>query len=72
MNATKITHGTKGKNNFVYVAPAKSDLHVWHNQIVAALKATGNMPEEFEDLFTVECLKGHNEDGTDRFIIRFA
>ena len=69
---TKTTEGTKGVGNFLYVAPSRSDLHVWDRQISAALRATGDMPEELEGLFDVERLVGHNEDGTDRFIIRFA
>lgn len=54
------------------VNSTKCDIRDFETEIIASLKATGTLPEELADLFTVEILKGCNPDGSDRFILRAA
>ena len=57
--------------NIHYVNNTGSDIRMVE-PFLAEAYATGLLPEEIADLFTIEILKGYNADGTDRMIINAA
>lgn len=61
----------KGVGSFKFVNSSNSDIRMIQ-PIFDEAYATGELPEEYADLFTIEILKGYNEDGTDRMIIDHA
>lgn len=62
---------TKGIGSFKFVNNSNSDIRVIQPVFDEAY-VTGALPDDYADLFTVEILKGYNEDGTDRLIIDHA
>lgn len=61
----------KGIGNFKFVNNSNSDIRVIESVFLAAY-LTGVLDEDYADLFTIEILKGYNEDGSDRMIIDHA
>jgi murein tripeptide amidase MpaA len=59
-----------GTQNFLYGNNTSSDLSVFSAEISHALKTTGKMPEELEDLFEVVLVPDGNPDGTPRYMIK--
>lgn len=58
--------------NYIYVnSTGVSFSESWHVAIVASLKASGSLPEEFDDVFVarVACI---NPDGSTRYVIEAA
>lgn len=56
------------QTSFLYVNNTAANLTPWHSEIAASLRATGELPEELQDLFTVRRVDG-NPDGSPRFVI---
>ncbi len=63
-------HTETAAKNFLYVNNTGCDICVYHTEIAASLKATGSLPEELADIFTVSVLS--NPDGSPRYIINAA
>ena len=59
------------ETNFLYVNSTGVDIGVWHKEIAESLKATGSLPEEIADLFTVR-VGCTNADGSPRYVIEAA
>lgn len=57
--------------NIHYVNNTGSDIRMVEPFLSEAY-ATGVLPEEIADLFSIEILKGYNADGTDRMVINAA
>ena len=57
------------ESNFLYGNNTPADLGPYHAEIVASLKATGRMPEEFSDLFVAVRSPVDNPDGSPRYMI---
>lgn len=70
---TGSQHALEGKtmNSVHYVNNTGTDIRMLEPIFAEAYK-TGVLDEDYEDLFTIEILKGFNADGTDRMVINAA
>ncbi len=59
------------QKNILYVDNT-SFAHEWHDEIAKALRETGNVPEQFQDIFRVTVVTGENPDGSPRYIFDHA
>lgn len=58
------------ETNYLFCNMTGCDIRAFDNEIVASLKATGSLPEELADLFTVSVVQ--NPDGSPRYILKAA
>jgi hypothetical protein len=61
----------KGIGSFKFVNNSNSDIRTIQPVFDEAY-VTGALPDDYADLFSIEILKGYNEDGTDRMVIDHA
>ena len=59
------------KMNFLYGNATGTDIHMYHEEIAAALLATGELPEDLNDVFEARLVPAEhgNPDGTPRYMI---
>lgn len=60
-----------GRTNFLYGNNTGCDLRPFHDEIVKALTASGQLPEDLVDLFEAKLVPVEygNPDGTPRYMI---
>jgi len=58
--------------NLIYCNNTQADLTLFHAEIAASLRATGTLPEDLQDMFTVSVAPALNPDGSKRYLINAA
>ena len=62
---------TAPTQNFKFVNNTTADMREFEGMLAETYK-TGEVPEDFADIFKVNILKAYNPDGSDRMVVNWA